>query len=130
MLLITLRIVVHVMATILLAAGLFGLFFTTGYDVGAISAEDQSHLRVFWAVPIIASLLIHYGLYVVYIAKDIHKSKKGLLILRGVALWMMVAAIVRIFSIVVLGDPMPRLAPILVEVALVPLLWYLSTKNN
>jgi len=122
------RIVVHLMATVLLVTGVIALFSASSYESGIISAEDQSHLRVFWAVPIIMSLIIHYSLYAVYISKDVQKRVTAIFFLKTIAIWMAIAAIVRIFSILVLNDPMPRLTPIFVEIILVPLLWFLSTR--
>lgn len=116
------------MATVLLITGVIALFSASSYEAGIISAEDQSHLRVFWAVPIIVSFVIHYSLYAIYIAKDVEKRVTAIFLLKTIAIWMAVAAIVRIFSVVVLNDPVPRLAPIIVEIILVPLLWFLSTR--
>ncbi|CAB9514259.1 expressed unknown protein [Seminavis robusta] len=123
-----LRVVVHGMATALGANGINGMFLTPAYDSKSISAEDQNHLRVFWAVPTIMSFGIHYGLYNFY--RDnrnvLERQKTGRL-LREIASWMGTAAAVRLFSIVTLGDPKPRMAPIAVECAFVPLLWILSS---
>ncbi|MCH8908309.1 MAG: hypothetical protein IH840_14575 [Candidatus Heimdallarchaeota archaeon] len=125
-----LRIVVHGMALILLVSGITGLFLTPGYEAGLISPEDQSHLRVFWAVPIITALGIQYGLYSFYRSKSPEIKVKSGLLLRGIAIWMAIAALVRVFSLVALGDPLPRLVPIIVEFAFVPLLWFLSSRTQ
>ena len=115
------------MAMILFASGVRGLFLTPGYEPGLISPEDQNHLRVFWAVPIIMSLGIHYGLYSFYNSKSLAEKEKRGLLLRGIAIWMAIAALVRVISVVALGDPMPRLVPIIVEFSFFPLLWLLSS---
>jgi hypothetical protein len=125
-----LRILVHSMALILLVSGIKGLFLTPGYEVGLISPEDQNHLRVFWAVPIIMSLGIQYGLYLFYNSKSSMQKEKIGLLLRGIAIWMAIAALVRVFSLIVLGDPMPRLVPIIVEFSFFPLLWFLSSSDD
>ncbi|MDN3484276.1 hypothetical protein QL989_02830 [Pseudoalteromonas sp. APC 3224] len=125
-----LQILVHAMAIILFSSGVMGLFLTPGYEAGLISPEDQNHLRVFWAVPIIMSLGIHYGLYLFYHSKGSEEKEKSILLLRGIAIWMTIAALVRVFSFVALGDPMPRLVPIIVESAFLPLLWFLSSSSD
>lgn len=126
---IVLRVIVHTMAFILLAKGLKGLFLTPGYKDGLISPEDQNHLRVFWAIPILVSLSIQYCLYSLYNSRSTEKIENSRVILKAIAIWMGIAAIVRVISIVVLRDPLPRLVPIVVELIFFTLLLYLSKES-